>query len=309
MGRVIYPCGCTFDTVDPDEPDFVVRSTDDLLRLPKIKLDLDEINLECSATWELLGTGHTIGIFQLESRLGSTWVKNIKPHNISELADVVALIRPSCLKGVSGDPPKSMTERYTDRKNGKEEDTPLHESLSDILKDTHYVLLYQESCMQLAQKLAGFNLQEADILRRAMGHKDTELMSKVEKDFLEGCKKTGIVDEETAKEIFSWVKAAQKYNFNKSVTIDSMVKTKTGDKKLEDIVIGDDVLTPKGYATVVNKYDHGIQYVYEVILENGMSIKSTLMHKFLCEDGKLYPLFRIIENGLKIMCQKVNYDA
>ena len=179
-------------------------------------LDFYNINLRCQKTWSIFSEGKTKGVFQLESNLGRAWSKRVKPTNLEELSALIALIRPGCLKAMSGDPPKSMTQRYVDRKLGLEPVTYFHSSLEPILGPTYGVLVYQEQAMQIAQVLAGFNLQDADVLRKAIGKKKADIMAKVKKSFLEGANKTGIVTKEESEEIFSWIQESQRYSFNKS---------------------------------------------------------------------------------------------
>lgn len=165
-------------------------------------------------TWQLFADGKTKGIFQLESNLGRSWSKKLAPENIEELAALIALIRPGCLKAIIDG--KSMTQRFIDRKHKREDVTYLHESLEDILKPTYGVLVYQEQSMRIAQKLAGFDLKKADDLRKAIGKKNAELMSSIRNDFIKGCKKVKLVDEHTAAEIFGWIEKSSRYSFNKS---------------------------------------------------------------------------------------------
>lgn len=167
--------------------------------------------------WDLICRGDTKGVFQLESNLGRHWAKQVQPRNIKELAALVSLIRPGTLlaKHKSGE---SMTGVYCYRKAGKA-NFPVeyeHESLEPILKETYGVLVYQEQSMQIAQKLAGFDLKEADALRKAIGKKKADLMEKVKKSFLEGCESQGIVTKEVAEEIFGWIEKSNRYAFNKS---------------------------------------------------------------------------------------------
>ena len=122
----------------------------------------------------------------------------------------------NCLNSRMGEPPKSMTQRYVDRKFKLEEVSYLHPSLESSLHTTYGVLCYQEQAMRIAQDIAGFDLQQADILRKAIGKKKADIMKAVEEDFLKGCKETGIVDDEIAKEIFGWIRESQRYSFNKS---------------------------------------------------------------------------------------------
>ncbi len=168
-------------------------------------------------TWQLFADGKTKGVFQLESNLGKSWSKKLSPHNIEELSALIAIIRPGCLKAfVDG---KSMSQHFIDRKHGREEVTYLHECLEEILLPTYGVLVYQEQSMRIAQKVAGFNLQEADELRKAIGKKKADLMAKVKTKFIKGSKKTGMVDKNTAEEIFSWIEKSSRYAFNKSHSI------------------------------------------------------------------------------------------
>ncbi len=169
------------------------------------------------ATWKLFAEGKTKGVFQLESNLGKSWSKKLAPSNIEELSALIAIIRPGCLKAfVDG---KSMTQHFIDRKHGREEVTYLHEALEEILLPTYGVLVYQEQSMRIAQKIAGFNLEEADGLRKAIGKKKADLMAKVKTMFIKGAKKVGMVNKEEAEEIFSWIEASSRYAFNKSHSI------------------------------------------------------------------------------------------
>ena len=165
-------------------------------------------------SWDLYKEGLTKGVFQLESNLGRAWSKRLAPENLEELAALIALIRPGCLKAIING--KSMTQRFVDRKHKVEEVSYLHESLEDILSPTYGVLVYQEQAMRISVKLAGFNEQEADNLRKAIGKKKADLMAKIRGEFLLGCEKEGVVDEDTAKEIFGWIEKSSRYSFNKS---------------------------------------------------------------------------------------------
>lgn len=169
---------------------------------------------DCEKTWDIFKEGRTKGVFQLESNLGRAWSKRLQPTNIEELAALIALIRPGSLKAVTDG--KSMTQHYVDRKSGLDIVKYLHDSLTNILETTKGVLIYQEQSMRIAQELAGFNLQEADVLRKAIGKKKADLMARVKKSFLEGCDSKGIITRETAEEIFSWIEKSSRYSFNKS---------------------------------------------------------------------------------------------
>ena len=172
------------------------------------------IDYKDDKTWDLFKNGRTKGVFQLESNLGKSWSKKVSPDNLEELAALIALIRPGCLKAMSEG--KSMTQHYVDRKSKKDKVTYLDESLEEILSPTYGVLVYQEQSMRIAQKIAGFDLQEADILRKAIGKKKAGLMAEVRESFLEGAQFVGLVSNDVAEEIFSWIEKSSRYSFNKS---------------------------------------------------------------------------------------------
>ena len=197
-----YDCGCEFH-----------EGENGLIFDPEIT----SIPLNCSATWDLICEGNTKGVFQLESQLGRSLAKQTKPRNMEELSDLIAIMRPGCLEAmVKG---KSLTMHYIDRKHFREPVEYLHSSLEPILKSTQGILVYQEQAILIATEIAGFDLQEADILRKAIGKKKADVMAKVKKSFLEGTASKGIISKEQAEEIFSWIEKSQRYSFNKSHSV------------------------------------------------------------------------------------------
>jgi len=197
-----YDCGCEFH-----------EGESGLIFDPEIT----SIPLNCSATWDLICEGNTKGVFQLESQLGRSLAKQTKPRNMEELSDLIAIMRPGCLEAmVKG---KSLTMHYIDRKHFREPVEYLHSSLEPILKSTQGILVYQEQAILIATEIAGFDLQEADILRKAIGKKKADVMAKVKKSFLEGTANKGIISKEQAEEIFSWIEKSQRYSFNKSHSV------------------------------------------------------------------------------------------
>jgi DNA polymerase III alpha subunit len=197
-------CGCSFDVLKESS------------ERPSILFDLDieKINLECKKTWKIISDGNTKGCFQLESRLGQSLAKKLKPENIEQLAALVSIMRPGCLEAFREG--KSVTHHYIDKKNHLESIDYFHSSLEPILNKTYGEMIYQEQAMQIAQKIAGFDLKEADMLRKAIGKKKPEEMAKVKQMFLEGSKKLKIVNESEAGELFNWIEKSQRYSFNKS---------------------------------------------------------------------------------------------
>jgi DNA polymerase-3 subunit alpha len=178
---------------------------------------LENLNLNCEKTWQLISEGNTKGCFQLESRLGQMMAKKLKPENIEQLSALIAIIRPGCLEAIRSN--KSVTNHYIDRKNGMESIDYFHDSLEPALKTTYGEMIYQEQAMQIAKDIAGFDLKEADMLRKAIGKKKPEEMAKIKKRFISGCESQGIVTTEQSEEIFGWIEKSQRYSFNKSHSI------------------------------------------------------------------------------------------
>jgi len=222
MSYLKFPCGCRFKMTDDDSVREVNASLYD--KIPRCDISLNpwnpnsihRVSVNCDAVWTMLGEGKTKGIFQLEASLGRQWSKKTLPRSLEDLGALVALLRPGCLRAMSGDPPKSMTQRYADRKMGNEEVVYLHQAISKVLETTYGVLVYQEQAMRIAEEVALFNKQEADVLRKAIGKKKADVMAKVEKEFIEKAENAKIITLDEAKEIFSWIRESQKYSFNKS---------------------------------------------------------------------------------------------
>lgn len=171
-------------------------------------IDLDWVNLSLNdkKTFDLLNQGKTSGIFQLESAGMQDLVRQLHVDHFEEIIAVGALYRPG---------PMEMIPSFISRKHGKEKIEYDHEWLKDILKETYGIMVYQEQVMQIASLLAGYTLAEGDVLRRAMGKKDHEEMSRQKEKFKEGAKAKG-VDEDQAVAVFEKVEKFASYGFNKS---------------------------------------------------------------------------------------------
>lgn len=204
--KFAYPCGCSFELVDQNG-------------VHKIAFDpnVDNINLDCQRTWQIISDGNTKGCFQLESRLGRSMSKKLKPENIEQLSALISIMRPGCLEAIRDG--KTVSNHYIDKKNGLESVDYFHECLESILGNTYGEMVYQEQAMEITKVVAGFNLQEADMLRKAIGKKKPEEMAKVKKKFLEGAKTLNIVTENEADKIFGWIEKSQRYSFNKSHSV------------------------------------------------------------------------------------------
>jgi len=176
------------------------------------KFDVNNIPLNCPATFNLISSGFTTGIFQLESRLGMDWSKKVQPQNIEELAALTALVRPGALES-------GQSDEYVDIKFGRKKPSYLHPCLKDILGSTYNSMIYQEQSLAIAKEIAGFTMVEADNLRKAIGKKIPELMASLKQKFLDGAVKQNKVTKEVAEQIFEWIEKSQRYSFNKSHAI------------------------------------------------------------------------------------------
>lgn len=200
---------------------------------------------------------------------------------------------------------QSMTKVFCDRKNGLV-DYGKDSVIAKILKDTYGIIVYQEQLLTIAKKIAGFNGKDANKLMKGVGKKDAALLFSLEKQFIEGCLKTGIVNEVEAKVIFENIKSSARYLFNKCVCPHtSFIETNNSIKKsINDLQVGEFINSPDGFIEVLDKFSTGIKDLFEIELESGKKIRCTMDHKFLCSDGKKHSLISILENDLEICEEK-----
>jgi DNA polymerase-3 subunit alpha len=171
-------------------------------------VDVDNLPLSDRAVYDLISSGNTWGIFQLESRGFQELLRKLKPDSFEDIVAAVALYRPGPLEG-------GMVEQFVECKHGRRPIATLHPKLDSMLEETYGVIVYQEQVMQAAQLLAGFTLGKADIMRRAMGKKDPEEMSKQRREFVSGAEERDI-NPVKANEIFDLIDKFAGYGFNKS---------------------------------------------------------------------------------------------
>lgn len=170
------------------------------------KLQLKDIPLQDELTFRILRKGKTNGIFQLESKGMQDALKQLQPTHFEDVVAVNALYRPG---------PMEYIPVYADRKHGRQAVSYPHPDLEPILRKTYGVLVYQEQIMQISSQMAGFSMGEADILRRAVSKKQSEVMEKQKEKFISGCRKNGYQDP-VSQEIFQWIVRFSDYGFNRS---------------------------------------------------------------------------------------------
>lgn len=172
------------------------------------ELVIEDIPLDDEPTYELLRQGDTTGVFQLESGPMRLLMRSLAPTEFEDIAALVALYRPGPMEA-------KMHEAYADRKNRREEVKYLHPDAEEILQETYGLMIYQESMMRIAQKFAGYSLDDADSLRKACGKKIREVMRKEKEKFVEGCTRNGY-GEKLGKQWWEIIEPFADYAFNKS---------------------------------------------------------------------------------------------
>ncbi len=184
----------------------VISKTISILKEKKINLDIKKIKLDDEKIFDLLRSGNTLGLFQLESSGMRDALINMKPNKFDDIIALVALYRPGPMQNIP---------IYNQCKHGEKKPDYLHPKLKKILEPTYGVIIYQEQVMQIAQELSGFSAGQADILRKAMGKKKRSELEKQKESFVEGAVKKGIT-KDTANFIFKKIEPFAEYGFNKS---------------------------------------------------------------------------------------------
>jgi len=186
----------------------LIEDTVDLVEETRgVEVDIDNIPLDDEQTFELFQRGDTVSIFQFESTGMREWLRKLKPTELNDLIAMNALYRPGPMENIP---------TYIARKHGREDVEYPHPLLEDILEPTYGIAVFQEQVMKMAQKLAGFSLGEADILRRAMGKKKEKLMRKQREKFVAGCNEENDIPEDEANELFDIINEFAGYGFNRS---------------------------------------------------------------------------------------------
>ena len=184
------------------------RVVTQIKEMHNVALDMNKIPLDDPKAFALMCAGDTSGVFQLESSGLKEVLRKLQPAVFEDIIAVNALYRPGPLGS-------GMVDDFIERKHGRQKITYLFKELEPILKETYGVIVYQEQVIKISSTIAGYTLGQADILRRAMGKKKTEVMAEQKKIFLEGSKKQGF-DEYKAGELFDLMAYFAGYGFNKS---------------------------------------------------------------------------------------------
>jgi len=178
---------------------------------------IENIPYDDKATWNLICNGNTVGCFQIDSSIGTRVVKMVGPSNIKELSECVALQRPPCLiKDADG---KNILEKYCEIKWGRADESYIHEALRPILSGTYSLIIFQEQVIRIANEIAGYSLEHADVLRSAVGKKKVDVMEAEREEFIAGVVKNGYGDE-VAKILWEYIENSSSYLFNLSHAVE-----------------------------------------------------------------------------------------
>ena len=176
-----------------------------------VKIDLDELDLDDPQVYKMLRDGHTAGVFQFESALGTDMLRQLAADRFDDLVATNALVRPGPLDS-------GMHHVYIKRKKGLEPVTYPHPDLETVLKPTYGVIVYQEQVMQIAHVLGGYSLGEADVLRKAVGKKDAALIKRELGRFIDRAVERGH-DQRVLEDIARQIETFGRYGFNKSHSV------------------------------------------------------------------------------------------
>ena len=171
-----------------------------------IRIDLNRLALDDPETYDLLGTGNTSDLFQLESAGMQRYIKELKPSDLGDIAAMIALYRPG---------PMEHIDRFIRSKHGQEKVSYPHPSLQELLDETYGVIVYQDQVLHVLQNFAGYSLGEADTVRKAMGKKIPELMAEERDRFVSGAIKQGYT-ESMGVEIFNLIEPFAGYALQQS---------------------------------------------------------------------------------------------
>ncbi len=171
-----------------------------------IDIDLTKIALDKKPVYDMISRGETTGVFQLESAGMRNLAKNLKPNKITDLSAMIALYRPG---------PMDWIPEFVSSKENPGQIKYLHDDLKSILAETYGIAVYQEQCMEIASKIAGYSLSEADNFRKAIGKKKPEIMKREKEKFIKGCISQKYM-RDVAEKIFNLIEKFAGYGFNKA---------------------------------------------------------------------------------------------
>ncbi len=253
--------------------------------------DDDNLNKEqleqLTKAFEMIGRGETVGVFQVESSGMQQMLREMRPRQFENIIAAVSLYRPG---------PMEFIPQYNRRLHGEEEPEYRHDKLEPILKETYGIFVYQEQIMQVAGELFGYELGEADLMRRAVSKKKAKELALHKGIFLKRGPENGI-DAETAGKIFDDIEFFANYGFNKCLTGSTKVidadtgrlvtinALMTGKTTMEHTLSYNSDQLQLEASIVLDIIDNGVKPVYKLRTRLGREVTATLNHPFYTQDG------------------------
>ena len=241
-----------------------------------IEIDFDALPLDDAKTYAMLSDAKTFGVFQLESSGMREALRGLKPGRLEDVIAMVSLYRPG---------PMDLIPDFIARKHGRAKIAYEHPAMEKFTRETYGIMVYQEQIMQIASEMAGFTMGEADILRRAMGKKDRELMAKQREKFVGGCRERGTTAAK-ADRVWELMEKFAGYGFNKCLSSDTAIEMADGGlKPITEVRAGDLVLTKDGAFRALGVRPSGARRTGRLTLANGMTLRCTPDHPIFTQRG------------------------
>ena len=241
-----------------------------------VDVDLDALPLDDAKTYAMLSDAKTFGVFQLESSGMRDALRGLRPERLEDLIAMVSLYRPG---------PMELIPDFIQRRHGRSRITYEHPAMEKVTRETYGIMVYQEQIMQIASEMAGFTMGEADILRRAMGKKDRELMAKQREKFVGGCRERGTTAAK-ADRVWELMEKFAGYGFNKCLSSDTAIEMADGGlKPITEVRAGDLVLTKDGAFRALGVRPSGARRTGRLTLANGMTLRCTPDHPIFTQRG------------------------
>jgi len=282
-----------------DETFKLIKKTDNL------DLTVKDIDLDDFKVYDMIGEGSTSGVFQLESSLTPLCMR-LKPRDVEDISIINAVGRPSCQP--------AERRKYIARRLGEQQAEYLHDSTKRALQSTYGVLVYEEQAMFLAQDCAGWDLNQADALRKIskLKGKDPDLVLKTETAFIADCMSYSKMSYDIASQIWEqFILPLGNYAFNKSLLFSTPVRVIRNSEEMilpiQKVRSGDFVYSRNEdnqedcLIKVKNNHYHNKCFVYKVTLDSGEEVVCTRNHKFRTTTGEMLPLWLIQDQNMEIV--------
>lgn len=202
--KFVFSCGCSFPIINETIKDYD--------GLPSLDVDYYNVRLDCPRTYQLLASGRTRAVFQVETNFGKQYCKKLEPDNLNEICDLISILRPGCLQFKTDG--LSMTDMYIERKHGRREIYYADEKIAKHLSSTRGIIVYQEQIISIAKDLAGFTPEQANLLRKNVGKKLMDKLVAMKEEFVNGCIEHSGMDKDVASNLFDNIAASGRYCFN-----------------------------------------------------------------------------------------------